>query len=61
MPHDTPSSDMPGTGRKVLVFMPYCQLVNPRKADVNGKRLITFGFRAIPSAGNDELRIVTSF
>ena len=49
------------TGRKVLVFMPYCQLVNPRKADVNGKRLITFGFRAIPSAGNDELRIVTSF
>jgi hypothetical protein len=47
--------------RKLLVFMPYCQLVNPRKAEDNGQRLITFGFRAIPSVGNDELRIVTSF
>lgn len=48
-------------GRKVLVFMPYCQLVRPRKADESGHRLITFDFRATPSAGNDELRIVTSF
>lgn len=47
--------------RKVLVFMPYCQLVNPRKSEDNGQRLLTFGFRATPSVGNDELRIVTSF
>lgn len=47
--------------RKMLVFMPQCQLVNPRKAERNGKRLIQVDFRAVPSAGNDELRIVTSF
>lgn len=45
-------------GRKLLVFMPYCQLVNARKSEDNGQRLVTFGFRAIPSSGNDELRIV---
>lgn len=49
------------SGRKVMVFMPFCQLVNPRKAEDQGQRLITFGFRATPSAGNDELRIVTSY
>ncbi|HEY0915651.1 MAG TPA: hypothetical protein VGE22_12340 [Solimonas sp.] len=49
------------TGRKVLIFMPYCQLVQPRKAEESGLRLTTFGFRATPGAGNDELRIVTSF
>lgn len=49
------------TGRKVLVFMGFCQLVNPRKSEEKGHRLITFGFRATPSVGNDELRIVTSF
>jgi hypothetical protein len=49
------------TGRKVLVFMPFCQLVQPRKSEEAGHRLLTFGFRATPSVGNDELRIVTSF
>ena len=49
------------TGRKVLVFLPYCQLLNPQKVDEDGKRLISFDFRAVPSSGNDELRIVTSF
>lgn len=48
-------------GRKFLVFMPYCQLTNPRKVEQNGKRLISFDFRCVPSAGNDELRLVTSF
>lgn len=49
------------TGRKVLVFMPYCQLINPQKVDEQGKRLVSFDFRAVPTAGNDELRFVTSF
>lgn len=49
------------TGRKVLVFMPYCQLVRPRLAEDGGKRLLTLDFRATPSVGNDELRLVTSF
>lgn len=45
-------------GRALLVFMPYCQLINPRKDELNGKRLITFDFRAVPSLGDDELRLV---
>jgi hypothetical protein len=49
------------TGRKVLVFMPYCQLINPKLINFNGKRMWEIEFRAIPSTGNDELRIVTSF
>ncbi len=46
---------------KVLLFMPSVQLINPAKAEVNGKRLVSFDLRALPVAGNDELRIVTSF
>ena len=46
---------------KVLLWMPAVQLINPAKAEVNGKRLVSFDLRALPVAGNDELRIVTSF
>lgn len=48
-------------GNKVMVFMPGAQLFNPRKENVNGKRLIGFDLRGVPVSGNDELRIVTSF
>jgi hypothetical protein len=51
-------------GNRVAVFSPSCQLTNPTKADVNGKRLIGFDVRVVPDPagqGNDELRIVTSF
>lgn len=48
-------------GNKVLLFMPNVQLINPTKNEVNGKRLIGYDLRINPSAGNDELRIVTSF
>lgn len=44
-------------GRKVLVFLPYCQLVNPKKIDMNGKRLVQYDIRIVPSAGNDEVRV----
>lgn len=45
-------------GYKMLVFAPAVQLVNPRKEDVNGRRIIGFDMRLLPSSGNDELKIV---
>lgn len=45
-------------GYKVLVFAPGTQMINPKKADINGRRLIGYDLRLTPSAGNDELRIV---
>lgn len=45
-------------GGKVMLFMPAVQLINPSKSDVNGKLLCGYDLRAVPSAGNDELKIV---
>lgn len=45
-------------GYKVLVHAPAAQLINPTKQDVNGRRLVGYDLRLVPSAGNDELRIV---
>lgn len=45
-------------GYKAMVFMPSVQILNPKKVDVNGKLMIGFDFRAVPSSGNDELKIV---
>jgi hypothetical protein len=45
-------------GNKVLVFAPAVQLTNPRKSELNGKRLIGFDLRLVPVNGNDEWRIV---
>lgn len=47
--------------QKVMVWMPGVQLTNPSKVDVNGKRMVGFDLVLTPVAGNDELRIVTSF
>lgn len=47
-------------GYKVWIFMPAVQLINPRPEELNGRLLIGFDFRAVPSAGNDELAIVTA-
>ncbi|MEG0082229.1 MAG: hypothetical protein RR775_10095 [Massilia sp.] len=46
------------TGNKVLIFVPAAQLTNPRKSELNGKRLIGFDVRAVPVNGNDEWRFV---
>lgn len=46
------------TGNKVLIFAPSAQLTNPRKSELNGKRLIGFDVRAVPVNGNDEWRFV---
>ena len=47
------------TGNKILLHMPNVQLINPKKAENTGMRLIGFDLRALPAAGNDELRIVS--
>ena len=35
--------------------------LNPGKADINGKRMCSFDLRILPSSGNDEIRLITSF
>lgn len=46
-------------GNKIIVHAPAVQLINPVKAELNGRRLIGYQLRVVPSSGNDELRIVT--
>jgi len=46
---------------KVLVFMPAVQIKEPTKEEMNGERMGGYKLRAIPVAGNDEIRICTSF
>lgn len=46
-------------GNKIILFAPSAQLFNPTKQELNGSRLVGYDLRLVPSAGNDELRIVT--
>lgn len=46
---------------KVAVFIPAAQLKEPTKEEINGERLVGYKIRALPVAGNDEFRIITSF
>ncbi len=51
-------------GQKVLLHLPTAQFINPSKTELNGRRLIGYDLRAVPTpggSGNDELRITTSF
>jgi hypothetical protein len=47
--------------QKLLIFAPSTQRINPGKAETNGKRLVSVDFRLLPTVGDDELRVVTSF
>jgi hypothetical protein len=47
------------TGNKIMLHMPSVQLTSPKKEDFNGMRLIGFDLRALPVAGNDEIRIIS--
>ncbi len=47
------------TGNKIMLHLPSVQLINPKKEDFNGMRLIGFDMRVLPAAGNDEVRIVS--
>lgn len=46
------------TGNKIMLHLPQVQLINPKKEDYNSTRMIGFDLRVLPSAGNDEVRIV---
>lgn len=48
-------------GKRTLIYLPSAQLINPTYVDLNKTLLQGFDFRGVPSAGNDELRIVTSY
>ena len=45
-------------GSKVIVFATAAQLINPVDEDNNGRLMAGFDARLVPSAGNDELRLV---
>lgn len=47
------------TGNKIMLHMPNVQLINPKKEEFNGMRLIGFEMRVLPLTGNDEIRIVS--
>jgi len=45
------------SGFIVGVFLSAAQLINPKKTDVNGRRLIGYDLRSVPSSGNDDIII----
>lgn len=45
-------------GGIIVVYSPAVQLINPQPEDDNGRRLVGFDTRHIPSAGNDEFKLV---
>lgn len=45
-------------GSKMLVYCPSVQLINPKKTSLNGRRMMSYDFRVLPSSGNDEIKIV---
>lgn len=46
---------------KIMVFMPKVQKKEPSKDENQGERMIGYKLRILPLAGNDEIRIATSF
>ena len=47
-------------GSKILLFAPAVQLTNPSKQELNGRRLIGFDLRLVPSSGNDDIKLVAA-
>ncbi len=45
-------------GQKMLVFLPNVQLINPKKSAINGRRMMSYDLRVLPSSGNDEVKLV---
>jgi hypothetical protein len=44
-------------GAIVGVYLPAAQLINPKKAELNGRRLVGYDIRAVPVTGNDDIII----
>lgn len=47
------------SGNKIMLHAPAVQLLNPKKEDFNGMRLIGYDMHLNPVAGNDEIRIIS--
>jgi hypothetical protein len=45
-------------GNIIVMHAPAVQLINPKKSEITGRRLIGYDMRILPSTGNDDLRIV---
>lgn len=45
------------TGNKIIVHTPNAQLLNPKKSELNGKRVIGYDLRLPAITGNDEIRL----
>jgi hypothetical protein len=45
-------------GHKSLLWLPSMQRISPSLVDENGKRMVAVEGRAVPTAGNDEVRLV---
>lgn len=45
-------------GNLIVMYMPSVQRINPKLAELNGRRMIGMDLRLLPSAGNDEIKIV---
>ena len=48
------------TGNKIIIHGPAVQMINPKKVDKDGRRLIGYDLRFVPVSGNDELRLVSA-
>jgi len=46
-------------GYIALFYAPVVQRLNPKLVDLNGRAMIGYDLRFLPSAGNDELQIIT--
>jgi hypothetical protein len=49
-------------GRRVALWLPAAQFTNPQEEDFNGRAMMRYDLRAVPTgSGNNELRVVASF
>lgn len=47
------------TGNQIMIYAPAAQLINPKKVDNSGMRLIGFDIGLNPVAGNDEIKLIS--
>jgi hypothetical protein len=48
-------------GKRFGLYLPAAQLTNPQKDEISGKRMMSYDVPATTSAGNDEVKVITSF
>ena len=45
-------------GNLVVLYMPTVQRINPRAEDYNGRVMMSYDLRVLPSSGNDDLKVI---